>query len=473
VNIVLLTIDCWRGDHLGALGAVPSPTPHLDRLAAEGTVFRQAITAGGWTRPAMMALFSSVYASRHHGGSLRRLAPELPVLSELLQAHGYHTAGFTANLVCGRRGDFDRGFDAFADLRTKDRLSLVWNRFRRIRGFTRATNPILSRPATHQLLRLFGLRLKLPEVSPSARQLTDEVLAWLGKSPGRPWFLWAHYIDVHWPYRLSRRPHRPHEIAQAWQDRQVYRRVVQSQGRFDPGAETRARWKQLYREELMTVDEQIGRLIAHLRTSGQWPHTVIVATSDHGEEFYEHGTWAHSWNQLFDEGVRVPLVVRVPGLTGGRSVRQQVSLLDVAPTLLTLVGAEPPETMLGVSLQTLLDGTAPTADQPPVRSEAIVEMLGHRKSARYRLGVRTEPHRYIHDIDQPHGNQLYDRHADPLEQLNSYSKADPVARRFDELRFEHMAPIIPDLLELDKEADALDGFEPEVADRLRAMGYIS
>ena len=72
-NIVLLTIDCWRGDHLGATGALPSPTPHMDKLAAEGTVFEQAITCGGWTRPAMMALFSSVYASRHNGGSLKKL----------------------------------------------------------------------------------------------------------------------------------------------------------------------------------------------------------------------------------------------------------------------------------------------------------------------------------------------------------------------------------------------------------------
>ncbi|MGD8625507.1 MAG: sulfatase, partial [Anaerolineae bacterium] len=467
LNVVLLTIDCWRGDHLGVNGSGPSPTPHLDRLAAGGTLFEQAITPGGWTRPAMMALFSSVYASRHNGGSLRRLSPDLPVLAELLQARGYETAGFTANPVCGQSGDFGRGFDTFADLKTDNRQAQVWNRLRKVRGGHRLMRLLFDSLAVHRFLHLFRLRLDLPEVSASASHLTDEALAWLEGNPPSPFFLWVHYIDLHWPYRLSRRAPEPAEIVQAWRDRQTYRRVVKAQGRYNPGPGAAARWRALYREELTTVDEQIGRLVEHLKAGGHWAQTAIVVTSDHGEEFYEHGTWAHSWNQLFDEGVHVPLVFRVPGMPDGRIVQQQVSTLDLAPTVLDLAGDPPPDTMLGASLRPLLEGEATLASRP-----ILTEMLGHRNSYRYRLAVRTGTHRYIHDMEQPQGSQLYDRRADPGERQNAYTLSHPAARRFDELRFAHMAPIVPDLLE-QGEADALEGVEPEVADRLRAMGYLS
>lgn len=471
MNVVLLTIDCWRGDHLGPDETGFSPTPHLDRLTAGGTRFEQAITPGGWTRPAMIALFSSVYASRHDGGSLRRLSPDLPVLAEMLQAQGYRTGGLTANPVCGRSGDFCRGFDTFADLNTDKLQSKVWIKLNKIRGLPRLMNPLFGSLAVHRLLRLFGLHLDLPEVSASAGYLTDEALTWLDGAQGSPFFLWAHYMDLHWPFRMSRREREPGEVVQAWSDRQIYRQVVEARGRFDPGVETARRWRTLYREELMTVDEQIGRLLEHLEAAGLLERTVFVVTSDHGEEFGEHGTWAHSWNQLFDEGVRVPLVVRMPSMPGGRTVQGQVSTLDVAPTVLDLVGVSPPDTMMGASLRPLLDGGADSGeinDRPAV----FTEMLGHRNSYRYRLAVRTGTHRYIHDMEQRQASQLYDRHADPGERKNTYNRSDPAARSFDEMRFEHMAPIVPDLLELG-EADALEGIEPEMAERLRAMGYLS
>ncbi len=469
-NILLLTIDCWRGDHLGASGDSPSPTPHLDQLAAEGTVFEQAITCGGWTRPAMMAMFSSVYASYHHGGPLRQISPDLPVLAELLQSRGYETGGFTANLICGAKSGFDRGFDTFADLRTDDRQSLIWNKLKKVRGYRRFLVPLMCHPLPHQLVRLFGLRLRLPEILASAQQLTSVALDWLKQPHAGPVFLWAHYVDLHWPYRLSRRPDRPRDLAQAWRDRQTYRQIVKSRGRFDPGAETRARWQALYREELITVDEQIGRLIAHLRDSGQLEHTTIIVTSDHGEEFFERGTWAHSWNQLFDEGTRVPLITRVPSTPGKNRVCQQVSTLDVAPTLLDAAGIKAPDTMLGASL---LPSIKDTSGKAPAGRNTIAEMLGHRNSYRYRLALRTETHRYIHDIEHPHDNQLYDLLVDSGECDNIYDKASPISRQFDRLRFDHMAPIVPDLLEIEDDDDVFADTDPEVVERLRAMGYLS
>jgi arylsulfatase A-like enzyme len=193
-------------------------------------------------------------------------------------------------------------------------------------------------------------------------------------------------------------------------------------------------------------------------------------TSDHGEEFFERGTWAHSWNQLFDEGVRVPLVARVPGAPAENRVRRQVSTLDVAPTLLDVAGVEPPDTMMGLSLLPAIEGAS---DEPPAGRDAIVEMLGHRNSYRYRLALRSETHRYIHDIERPHDNQLYDRLADSAECDNIYDKQSPISHQFDRARFDHMAPIVPDLLETEDDDDVFADTDPGVVERLRAMGYLS
>ena len=133
----------------------------------------------------------------------------------------------------------------------------------------------------------------------------------------------------------------------------------------------------MYREELMAVDEQIGMLLEHLRDAGLWDRTAIIVSSDHGEEFFEHGTWAHSWNQLFDEGVRVPLIVRVPGMPAGRSIKQQVSSLDVAPTIMDIAGTDLPDSMMGASLLPLVTDEA-------VADEASSE-IRHRPEAKTSL----------------------------------------------------------------------------------------
>ena len=468
-NIVLITIDCWRGDHLGASGHRPSPTPHLDALALEGVTFDRAYTCGGWTRPAMMALMSSVYATHHSGGSIKRLSPDLPVLAEVLRDAGYATAGFTANPVCGRGGGFDRGFDAYDEPRSDQRLSQWWIKLSKIRGFGRVSGLFLRRKLTYRLLAMLRVPFRLPEVNAGARQLTDLALAWL-EGATSPFFLWIHYIDLHWPYRMSRRRDVPADLAQAWRDRRTYRRVVASQGTYDAGEPTRERWRVLYREELLTVDEQIGRLLARLRESGAWDRTVVAATGDHGEEFYERGTWAHSWNQLFDEGVRVPLLVRAPGLQAGRGGPRPVSHLALAPTLLDLAGIEPPDTMRGASLCPQLADTN-AADQ--TYEETITEMLGHRNSTGFRLSIHSDGHHYLYDIDRRQEKQLYDPATDPEERSNLYRTDDARSRDFDAHRLAHMAPIVPQLLEDVDELDALADVDPEVADRLQALGYIA
>lgn len=465
-NIILLSIDCWRGDHLGATGGQVC-TPNLDDLASKATVFRQAISVGGWTRPAMMALFTSQYASKCNHASLQRIPADVTMLSEVLNSNGYQTAGFNTNPVCGSGGGFHRGFDIFADLTTNQISSKLWLKLCRVRGFLKVMSSLFSHAFIHKTLALFGFRF-LPESAAGAAELTNAAVSWFHQRSHSPFFLWVHYMDLHWPYRLSKRKHQPDEIARAWRDRVTYKKIIKTRGRFDPGIQTRQHWQTLYREELQSIDEQIGRLIAELKTKGLWDNTIIVVTGDHGEEFFEHASWAHSWNQLFDEGVHVPLIIRSPGQKQAAVVNQQVSSLEVAPTILNLAGFQPASTMEGYNMTHLLSGEEETALRPYI----ISEMLGHPNSYRYRMAVRTEVQRYIYDLEQPQTAYLYNRQEDLDEKQSIYLNDHETARQYDDLRFRHIAPVIPNLMKPEK-LDGLGDMPEEMVERLRDLGYLA
>jgi arylsulfatase A-like enzyme len=283
--------------------------------------------------------------------------------------------------------------------------------------------------------------------------------------------MWVHYIDLHWPYRLSRRKDQPKDLAQAWKDRQTYRRVMQSKGTYDPGEEVAQRWWTLYREEMLSVDENMQRIFEAVQEKGFWDQTAIALTGDHGEEFYERGTWAHSWNQLFDEGIQVPFILHLHGQTQAQRVHQQVSHLEIAPTLLALAQIEIPASMLGHSLLGYLNGSSPI-EKTPIRQYALSEMLGHRNSYRYRMALRSENERYIYDFDKAKDKQFYQRSNDPNENHNLYDHHLPKARQFDHLRLDHLAPVVPEMME-EKVEDAFADLDPNVAERLRDLGYLS
>lgn len=193
LDLILLTVDCWRADYLGATGKIGVVTPHLDRLAAEATLFEQAITPGGWTRLAMTALFSSTYASQF-GGVAKPFAADRPMLSELLRAAGYETAGFTANPVCGRKGGFERGFDTFADLIPPAPPTWQSQALHRRGGkyFARA----LTHAWFHRLLRLVGIDWQPLDPTVGAASLSGALRDWLERPRTGPAFTWGHYMDL-------------------------------------------------------------------------------------------------------------------------------------------------------------------------------------------------------------------------------------------------------------------------------------
>jgi hypothetical protein len=312
-NIVLVSIDALRADHLGAYGYRRHTSPAIDALAAGGVTFDAAYTPCPSTRCAVPALHTGRYAS-----TLSALGTgSIPTLARVLRDAGWATAAITC---CDR---FAVARDEVVGFQTLDASADAVRR-------TRAGQS-------------------------NADIVVDRALEWLhGRDPARPYFAWLHLYEPHFPYAAP--------------------------GGTSFGGDDIDR----YDAEIAFADAQIARLVAALE-----PSTIVVVTSDHGEEFGEHGLRFHA-RSLYNAVVRVPLVMRVPGVAA-RRVATPVSLVDVMPTLLDLAGVEGPSGMNGRTLVPALHGRA--APARPI----LLELMHDRQITRDMAGVVSPPWKVIWD----------------------------------------------------------------------------
>ena len=293
-HIVLVVIDTLRRDALGAYrqespSAMPSPTPHFDRLSERSYLFDDAMTPASWTRPSVASIFTGQDPLSHGVISLDSvLADEALTLAEALSGAGYWTAGHSTNahLVA------DRGFD---------------------QGFERFTFQPLDAD------EMVGVAEDLLDAAPERR----------------PQFLYLHLLDPHAPFE-------PREDLRQVHAPEVTRRVGTLQHLRDLGAhrekttpEITRDLRSLYEAEVAWSDEFLGHLLELLDQRGLTDETALVVASDHGEAFGEHGVFGHAWD-LHSEVVRIPLLLHLPGQTEGRRVQHTVSLSDLWPTLVGL-----------------------------------------------------------------------------------------------------------------------------------------
>jgi len=371
-NLILVSIDTLRADRIGCYGYQTETSPVLDRLAREATVFTRAIVQSPWTLPSHMSLLTSLYPSTHGvGGASRRLGAAVITLPEILREAGYATAGFVdAHFLAGRYG-FRRGFDTYRNSKGK------------------------------------GLATILPEAE-----------NWLREKRREPFFLFFHVFDCHCPYTP------PEEVAARFSP--DYSGELDLAGRCGvdgfplenlSAADIRYIGQQ-YDGEIYALDGGLERLWDFLRKEGLLENTVLVVTSDHGEEFMEHGRIGHT-RSVYHELLHVPLLIRLPGKNPpGRTIGETVLSLDIAPTLLELAGLPVPETWQGRSLIGELRGEG--GESRPAYSEL-------NELARKRSLIEGNYH-YILDLEDG-AEEVYDLTRDRREE-NNLAKADPeLARR--------------------------------------------
>ena len=448
-NVVLVTVDTLRAQNLSCYG-YPRPTsPFLDSLAAEGVRCADASASAAWTKPATGTILTGLYPSRHgalYHGSLLHLPEGERTLAEAFRERGYVTAGFVANPNIKKVFAFDRGFDVYFDSPVEDTVTLACIRGTWFGG-------LLMTLLRHQ----FNWNYENDIVG-----MNRDVLAWLRNNHAQRFFLYAHYIDPHIPYDPPAR----------------YREeFAQDHGFALFNERKRKVGIDLYDGEIRYTDDGLKALVDELVRLGVWENTIFVLTSDHGEEFYEHGVLGHGFS-LHQEVVGVPLIFHGAGVPRGVVVEEPVQILDMPATLLSLAGEDVERFGDGKSFHERILAAAPREPTPLfLESEFGQDDSNHRafvfsgvRSGRWKL-VLTEENQFFSPKDPRFGREaLYDLETDPSERRNLFREKEHealVARLLDELR--RHAQFLQDEGFRDVAPAALT---PEVEAGLRALGYI-
>jgi arylsulfatase A-like enzyme len=324
-NVLVILVDTLRADRLGCYGNASGLTPFMDRFADGATVFRHAYATSSWTAPSVASLFTARYPSQHGVVSVftKLRAQELTLPEQLAQA-GYKTGAVVANFVVTERMGYNQGFEFFGS------------------------------------------------VEGDASVVRARALQWLDSvhtdAPGPPVMLYLHFMDPHWPYTPPQeyvdRLIQPGFDATAEMSKMARKLNQAFTEQYVTGATTAHRQftcadiellEKLYDAEVAALDAQLAQLFAELESRHFLDNTVVVLLSDHGEELFEHGSLWHAYT-LYEESIRVPLIVKLPGQTSGRVVERPVSLLDVAPSVLRVVGIDIPPAFLGTPFVDLLGG---------------------------------------------------------------------------------------------------------------------
>jgi arylsulfatase A-like enzyme len=310
-NLLLISVDTLRSDHLGCYGYDRPTSPNIDALARRGVVFDNMVSTSSWTLPVHGSMLTGRYPEFH---GLRedgvRLAPEIPTVAELLRGRGYHTFGVVSHVYVSSAFGLDRGFDAYDDAQALEGINLP------------------------------------------AEPLVDRFLELADRAPAGPFFGFLHLFDPHWDYTPP--PPFDSRFTDPSYDGPIDG-TYPSMGPFlQPGAPMpEADLRQLvgyYDGEIAYLDHQLGRLMEGLDARGLLDDTIVLFTADHGEEFKEHGQLGHA-KTLYGEQLRVPLIIAGdPRFPAGTRCGDLLSVTDLAPTLLELAGGAGDEGFQGRSI---------------------------------------------------------------------------------------------------------------------------
>ena len=435
-SVVLILVDTLRADYLGAYGFDGPVSPNLDAFAGESVLFERAFSQAPWTKPSIASLFTSLQPETHkvlshegkygdaEHGSTEALPAEAATIAESFQAAGYATAAFVANPWMLREHGFAQGFDVYDQ---------------------------------HE----GGL-------PPTTEAMLRPVRRWLAaRKPGEPFFLYLHLMDVHGPYDAPDADYEavrdspglgPAHTLTAEEMSGLRRYLLRA--RWVNGDDVRElrTWRGRYAAGVHAVDRQLGPFLEEMKQSRVLDESIVVVTADHGEELCDNGGWDHGF-RLWDNQIRVPLLVHLPGGAGaGRRVEDVVSLIDLMPTLLAQGGITPPDAAQGHDFSSLLEGGA--GDGPGVSYAGGVKWSPELHS------LRAPDWKLIRD-GRAGPTQLFDLTTDPGEQHDvSQARPHELASLEGTLAAHQDAlAVLPSL------APAQGEVSDEMKKRLEALGY--
>src|SRR6476646_2438598 len=349
-NVVVITIDTLRADHLGCYGYKQIRTPNIDALAAQGARFERAYTAVPVTLPSHTVMFTGTYPMRSgiHDFAANKLGPGQPTLASVLKENGYVTCAVIGSAVLDSRFGLNRGFDFYYDHFDFNRLQ----------------------------------ESNLEEMERPGNLVADVALGWLSQNYQKKFFLWMHLYDPHYPY------HPPAPYAAEYRDRP-------------------------YDGEIAFADSQVGRLIHFLKSKGLYDNTMIVLSGDHGESLGEHGEKTHGFF-IYNATLHVPFMIHLPGASLPRVVPELVSLADLMPTVLQTLKMGTPSQVQGRSLLPLIKAKPKDEEARSLYAETFLPRLHFNwselrgvESAKYHFIDAPRPELYDLTKDPGETQNLY------------------------------------------------------------------
>jgi arylsulfatase A-like enzyme len=410
-NVILISIDTLRADHLGCYGYARSTTPAIDAFRSESVLFRTAIASAPSTLPSHASIFTSL-APQHHGASHTHAIPlgdDFVTLTEVLREHGYATAAYTGGAQLAPECGLDQGFETYE---VTDQLSL--------------------------------------------ESLVARAEPFVRDAKRRPFFLFLHTYEVHHPYRPSPEDLRrvePNRVSSLPPQIEVALLEKINSGGLRISDDDRAHIVNTYDAEIVAMDRGFRALVALLQRARLYEKSIIVFTSDHGEEFNEHGFMGWHSHTLYDELLRVPLIVRLPrGEHAGVTVEGVTQGVDIAPMILEAAGVPRPSQFRPFSLAGAL------ARRRTPAAETLLWMESPPNDPVRHNGLRTPDWKLV-------DGRLYDLRSDPGESTNVAASRAEVSERL----AKRMNALIRERPLPDTRAIAPD---QETIQRLRALGYL-
>lgn len=423
-NVILIGIDTLRADHLGSYGYSRDTSPNIDRFASESILFENAIAQAVWTTPSFMSIMTALYPSVHKlqkHPETPKLDESVVTLAQVLRANGYRTASFNGGAYVSKEFGFDRGFDVY-NSPPRDKIKTI-----------------------------------------QVKTINDAALNWLSDNRDQKFFLFFHTYTVHTPYTPP--------ASYGYKFFPTYNKTTDKKYVLDKeylnairaGKETITddeirKSIALYDGEINYVDDEVGRLLKALDHLGVSDNTVVIFTSDHGDEFLEHGSVGHA-STAYQELIHVPLIIRFPGIENSR-IKNLVQSIDIMPTILDALNITGPPQVQGVSLLPLI------IEQKNVNPYAYNEG-GQNGEIKAIIGEDLK-WKYILNVENKH-EELYDLENDPSEQNNLIDERPEIAEN---LREELSKRIEENGRLAESYFTSAAELENETKEALKALGYI-
>jgi len=478
-NILLITVDTLRDDHLSYRGYFRKTSPNIDSLASEGVVFESAYTAVPRTFPSLCSFLTGKYAHRH--GARNNFHHALPdfnlTLPEILKGEGYLTGAVVTNAGLQARRKINQGFDYYLE-----------------------TGHQNSQAQKVPALRLLDfLRLSYPLRSfwdNQAGRTRAEALKFLQRNRDKRFFLWVHFIDPHMDYNPPAKFARFFDRDYKGRNKNHfhYGKVGAERMIFDCPLSPREiqRAISLHDGEIRHTDNEIGKLLSKLKEWGLFENSLIIFSADHGESLGEHGYFSAHGDLIYNPCMHIPLLIRFPGGAVRKRISTPVSSVDLMPTILDFLGVEPPEGLDGVSLLPIIFGWV--EPRRAIFGESGISIFS---SSNPKMKIEIEPQRplailpeewfplweevfndakfrmmvegdwkLIYTPDGGSGSfELYDLASDPAEETNLYEEEAEIAER---MRGRLMNWVKGDTLQ---NIEAIS-YDREMISNLQSIGYL-